>query len=297
MRTLAFFLVVGLLLVGFTGCSSIQHQKGAYAVESPGDQEFQGPRGNLRKGNTRTIVLVYHNIVADASKAAGSSLTVKEFAEQMAYLYANNYQTLGLEELLTYYNGQSFPEKSVMLTFDDGYQSFYTLAYPVLKKYGFRATIFPIVGMTPGLERQIIWNEHLTFHELRTMIKESGLIDIGSHTYDLHYYREDGHPAIQRQNGESEEDYIYRITKDLRVSKDILELQTDQRVTALAWPYGLTNQTAVQIAKELGYRFLFTLQQQPLTPDTPLDRIPRYGVSSGSIKSFKEILSKGGVVN
>jgi len=245
--------MMGFLLMGFAGCSSIQHQKGAYAVESPRHQGFQGPRGDLQRGNSRTIVLVYHNLVEETAEAAGSSLTVKEFAEQMAYLNANNYKTLGLEELLSYYNGRSFPEKSVMLTFDDGYRSFYTLAYPILKKYGYRAVIFPIVSMTPGLERRIVWNEHLTFHDMRRMIKDGGLIDIGSHTYDLHYYGEDGRPAIERRKGENEEEYIHRITKDLRVSKDILELQTDQKITALSWPYGLTNQTAVKIAQELGY--------------------------------------------
>jgi len=289
MRHSSFFLVLGLIVISFVGCGNSEITKVTVSKTSEDTSSYE-----QEQRVSPLIVLVYHNLTEDNSQGDGSSLKIADFAEQMKYLHDNNYKTMGIEEFLTYYNQKNFPEKSVMITFDDGYRSFYTLAYPVLKKYNFNAVIFPIVGMTPGLQRQIVWNEHLTFHEIRLMDKESGLIDVGSHTYDLHHYRQDGQPAIKPGDAENEEEYRSRIRKDLRVSKDILELQTDQRITAFCWPYGSTNEMAKQIAQELGYKLFFTLQPGPVTTETPLDSIPRYSVNSGSIDKFKEILSHGG---
>lgn len=246
--------------------------------------------------NSRLIVLCYHHLAGEGEETGGSTLSVTDFARHMAYLHEHNYNVLGLEEFLYHYEQRSFPEKSVMITFDDGYQSFYTLAYPILKEYNYKAVLFPVVGLTPGLERRVVWNRHLTFHEMRLMLKDSKLVHIGSHTYDLHYYRDDGKAAVERMKDENEEEYIARIEQDLRASKDLLELQTDQTVLALAWPYGRTNRTAVDIAKNLDYKLLFVLGSKPVTPRTSLDQIPRYGIQSGSIEELQKILAQGGAI-
>lgn len=286
MKRISLLIVLGLIIIGLGGCMSNEINETLTTKASENSQNY--PMAN----SSKLIVLNYHNITKDNLEVSGSSLAATDFRKQMSYLYDNNYNILGIEDFLAYYNQKSFPEKSVMITFDDGYESFFTIAYPVLKKYDFKAIIFPIVSMTPGLEREILWNKHLTFHQIRLMDKESGLIDIGSHTYDLHYYQKSGQPAIKAKDSEEEKEYISRIKKDLRVSKDILELQTDKKILAIAWPYGLTNKTSVDIAKELGYKLFFTLQQKPVTSDTPLDNIPRYAVISGSIEEFKEIVSQ-----
>ncbi len=123
------------------------------------------------------------------------------------------------------------------------------------------------------------------------MDAESGLIDIGSHTYGLHYYDDKGQAAINLRRDESMAAYKARVGKDLNVSKELLELETGQNVIALAWPYGVTNRTAVKVAKNMGYQMLFTLVKGVVTCDTPLERIPRYAVNSGSMEEFKKILA------
>lgn len=241
--------------------------------------------------SSHLIVLVYHGITNENEVSNSSFLTVEDFERQMRYLHENNYQTLGLKEFLACHKKGQFPKKSVMITFDDGYKNFMDLAYPVLKEYKLRSVIFPIVGLTPGLAQETAWNKHLTFHDLRLMDKESGLIDIGSHTYSLHYYGDDGLAAISFKKNESSAAYKARIKQDLYVSKGVLELQTGKNVVALAWPYGVTNRTAVKVAKDIGYQMLFTLRKGVVNADTPLDRIPRYAVYSGSLEDFKKILA------
>lgn len=247
----------------------------------------------IKPNSSKIVILTYHNLTeSKADIKSSSDIVATDFKKHMEYLHKNNYKTLGIDEFLNYYKQGSFPEKSVMITFDDGYKSFYTMAYPVLKKYNFKAVIFPIVSLTPGLERKTIWNEHLTFSHLRLMNQDSDLVDIGSHTYDLHYYKNDKKVAIDRKKDENIDEYKSRIRKDLRVSQDILELQTDREIIALAWPYGATNETAKQIANELGFKLLFSLKPGLVTPQTPLNDIPRYSIRIGSLDELKGILSE-----
>lgn len=271
-------------MLNFAGCSTTTSEATSQFIDK---QKEKPTSSNL-------VILTYHNMTeSKANIKSGSDIVANDFKKHMEYLHKNNYKTIGIDEFLTYYKQKKFPKKSVMITFDDGYKSFYTMAYPVLQKYDFKAVVFPIVSLTPGLERKLIWNEHLTFNHLRLMNQDSNLIDIGSHSYDLHYYRDDKKTAINRKKDEDMDEYKSRIRKDLRVSRDILELQTDKNIIALAWPYGTTNETAKQIAGELGFKLLFSLKPGTVTPQTPLNDIPRYSIKSGSLDELKKILAKG----
>ncbi|MGC7846271.1 polysaccharide deacetylase family protein [Desulforudis sp. 1088] len=134
----------------------------------------------------KAVVLCYHQLVT-RKPLFNSELNIDDFRTQMKYLADNGYTTLSLAELKNCLAHRSFPPKSVVITFDDGYKTFYTLAYPILKEYGLKAAVFPVVSLTPGLERRVAWGEHLRFHHLRAMLEDSDLVEVGSHTYDLHY--------------------------------------------------------------------------------------------------------------
>lgn len=235
------------------------------------------------------IILIYHHLVEGEARD-DSEINVLDFALQMEYLADNNYQTLSLDELIYCHREGKFPPRGVLITFDDGYFSFYEHAYPILVRHNLRATIFPVVSFTPGLQRRINWSDHLTFHHLRYMSKESGLIDIGSHTFDLHFTWEDERPAIMRRKGEGDEHYLGRIRKDLLVSKELLELETDHQIISLAWPYGETTREAAKIAHELGYKLLFTTNPGLFTSGSSLASIPRNHVQTGSLEDFTQLL-------
>ncbi|MEL7598058.1 MAG: polysaccharide deacetylase family protein, partial [Clostridiaceae bacterium] len=88
-------------------------------------------------------VLMYHSIGYEKDNPV--RLPVENLEKQMKYLKDNNYTTLSLDELYDYFeNNKPIPEKSIVLTFDDGYLDNYTKLYPVLKKYGLKGTIFVI---------------------------------------------------------------------------------------------------------------------------------------------------------
>ena len=149
--------------------------------------------------NPSIPILMYHHV----NEHKGDMVTVSptDFARQMAYL-KDNFNTVHLGELLSYLNnGKRFPPRTCVITFDDGYYDNFAYAYPVLKKYNLKATIF-IITSRLGEERKSgeISNHYqsnlegslkgcagksaesfLTWGEVREM-EESGLIDIQSHT-------------------------------------------------------------------------------------------------------------------
>lgn len=96
-------------------------------------------------------VLMYHRLVPEVTlqwvqERDPYLLTESSFGEQMAYLSRKEYCTISLSDFIAHANGKDVPpQKPVIMTFDDGNESDYTLAYPILRKYGFIATFFVVV--------------------------------------------------------------------------------------------------------------------------------------------------------
>ena len=119
-------------------------------------------------------VLNYHQV----EEKDGNPLTLwpDQFEAQMAYLAEEGYTPITIDEMMdALENGAPLPEKPVIITFDDGYADNYEYAYPILKKYGFKATIFLIYDFTNTYPNYLTWDQ---INEM----KESGLIHFESHT-------------------------------------------------------------------------------------------------------------------
>ena len=168
----------------------------------------------------RVPILRYHHLV-EAGEAGGATMTVGAFADQMAALHAAGYTPVDIWQMRDYVEqGAELPEKPILITFDDGYESNYSLAYPILKQYGFKATIFAI-GVSIGKDtykdtgKPII--PHFSLEQAEEMT-DSGLITVASHGYDVHQAEGlDPDPirqgALQRE-GETETEYVEYLTND-----------------------------------------------------------------------------------
>jgi len=243
----------------------------------------------LAGGQDRLPVLMYHHLVTDAP-ASAAELHVDCFERQMRYLHEQGFTTLTLAEFVQFHAEGSFPARSLLITFDDGYRSFLEHAYPLLQAYGFSAVVFPIVGHVPGLQRDVVWSEYLSFHELRRMCAESGLIDVGSHTFGLHRVDDAGRPAVLRQPHESPEGHVGRVLGDLLSSRLVLAQQTDHDVIALAWPFGVHTPEVVDLAVEAGFSLLFTTDEGYVAADTPLTALMRFTVAADAPRCFRDIV-------
>ncbi|MFH2138895.1 MAG: polysaccharide deacetylase family protein [Candidatus Omnitrophota bacterium] len=121
-------------------------------------------------------VLMYHSIDGDAYKSR-LSVTPESFQRQMRFLKENKYRILTLSEYVDLLKLKKKPrQRSVVITFDDGFESNYTDAYPTLKEYNIPATIFVVANWVgePGM---------MSWEQIKE-ISDTELIEIGSHTLD-----------------------------------------------------------------------------------------------------------------
>lgn len=244
-------------------------------------------------------VMCYHDVVDEtAPQGAAASedglgaefkrqyypqtVTVQRLISHFNWLKQHGYTPVSWKQIKDAREGRgTLPEKPVLLTFDDGYLSFYKTIYPVLKAYNYPA-VFALVtswmetpenGYVAYGKKKLARKAFITWEQVREMQK-SGLVEIASHTHDLHRSNK-GNPfgsefaAVlpgKYENGryETPAEYRSRITNDLKRSADIIEKRTGVRPDSLVWPYGQYNQAATEIARQLGFHDDFTLYDMKL---------------------------------
>ncbi|WMT39209.1 polysaccharide deacetylase family protein [Paenibacillus sp. D2_2] len=188
----------------------------------------------------------------------------------MEYLHDEGYYTATLEELEKYVLGEiSLPEKSIVITFDDGYQNNYIYAYPILKKYGFHGTIFMIGGEIK--EQTVSFDPKKKSSLSRAEIEASrDVFEYHSHTFDLH---KKGFPKC----GES-----HSLALDTALlQQDIQKIKSTGIDTPyIAYPYGEVSMQMIYYLRENGYRMGFTVLQDFVKPGDPLMKLPRLTVTS-----------------
>jgi peptidoglycan/xylan/chitin deacetylase (PgdA/CDA1 family) len=250
---------------------------GAYVTKSTVDQHiatypnfFEKPDilKELETNQSNVLRLMYHRVTQDVEESEyGTTVSTKKFEEDLSYLVSSGYTFITSVELNDYMNGKvNLPEKSVIITFDDGYYDNYLNAYPLLKKYNAKALFFPI-GWSIGRDSFIKNNDPIIPHyskDAMVEMSESGIIEFGSHTFDLHnqeglsngYETRVGY-GIDRLVDESQETYYNRLYTDFKKAIEELESITKKPVNAFSFPYGRYNDTAVQVLKDLDVHVAF----------------------------------------
>lgn len=210
----------------------------------------------------RVPVLLYHHIAPHPGDTV--TVTPEVFALQMRHLVERGYRFLSAAELVAHVNGDNpAGEKSVAITFDDGWLDNYLNAYPVLVQFGITATMFVVTARTDaaslqgcrtGVEipvheesKRLIREGHaervvLDWGLVRVMAR-GGLIAFHSHTV-----------SHRRCADLSPEELVHELT----VSKRTVERELGSGCTYLCWPYGSFNDHCVRLARQVGYQALFT---------------------------------------
>lgn len=213
-------------------------------------------------------VLLYHHLLETAD--GSSSITAAQFRAQMELLKTNGYQPVSLTQLIDFAEqGTPLPENPVVITFDDGYYSNYQYAYPILKEYDFPATIFAIGCSIGHMEFYKDTAYPLTPHfgaaEIAKM-RQSGLISVQSHTYDMHQWAPFETGDAIRENvlpleGETEEDYVAALTADHQTMAQLLAASGAEPTIAVAFPHGKTNPLATSTLQTLGVKITLTTDE------------------------------------
>lgn len=222
----------------------------------------------LTNENVGVPVLYYHSV--DPSERNEVTISPEHLKEQLEYIKSQGYVTLTMTELMNYIlDNKEIPEKSIVITFDDGYMDNYNNAYPILKELDMKATIFVIAnGIDDGY--------YLSSEQLKEM-SDNG-IDIVSHTFS--------HPYLTDLSYDEQ-------LKEFKDSKEKIEGITGKDVFAIAYPFGYLNDDSVKAAKEAGYKLAFTTDRGYADRDDDPLKLNRIYVSSYySMDTFKEVLEQ-----
>ncbi|NLV73530.1 MAG: polysaccharide deacetylase family protein [Chloroflexi bacterium] len=217
------------------------------------------PDGQIR--SVRVPILMYHYISElppDADKwRVDLTVSPENFESHLRWLSENGYQSITLADLLmALQTGAPLPEKPIIITLDDGYRDAYVHAFPLLKQYNMRATVFVITSL---LDEN---NVDFLSWDMATEMSAAG-IDIESHTVY--------HPDLRDSDYE-------RLRHELVESRLAIEAHTHIPSRFLCYPSGLYNPDVMQAVRESGYWAGITTMQGTLHTNANLWEIKRVRV-------------------
>ena len=226
---------------------------------------------NTTEKNAKSIPVLLYHFFHNHNRYEGwtsvISLRIDKFEEQLKYLKDNNFMTLKMKDLELYVDGKvQIRENSVVLTIDDGNETIFSLAYPVIEKYGVNVTVFAVTAWTPNI-----------------MNLQTKFVEMHSHTHDMHI-------TDRCRGGQGGlfkcVDYNTGLA-DLKQSREILN-----NTTYLAYPFGEYTDSSIQLLKDAGYTMALTTNYGNAKVGDDLYLLPRiYIYNEYSLETFKRIVN------
>lgn len=223
-------------------------------------------------------ILAYHNL--DPSAKGEMTLSTERFEEQLKYLKDNGYTVIPLKDLVSYLQGEisSLPEKSVVITADDGRKSVHTYMWPLVRKYNVPVTLFIYPTAISNAKYAMTW-------EQLKELQGTGLFDIQGHTY--------WHPNFKQEKRRlSDSEYQKLVYAQFVSAKKVIDKKLNTDITLLAWPYGIYDDYLEREAARSGYIAAFSIDARPANRSEKMMSQPRYMIVEGqSMQTFAAIVS------
>lgn len=223
-------------------------------------------------------VFCYHDVREDVRVEPDPfAVDTAALVSQFAWLKENGYRVISLDDVIAAREGRRpLPDKAVMLTFDDGFRSVYTRVFPLLKLFGYPAIValsghWLEAGSDGTVEyegRQVPRENFVSWDQVREMTA-SGLVEIASHSYDMHRGHA-GNPqgslmpaavSLRYTNGKYEDEATYsaRVRADLARNSALIRANTGRAPRVMVWPFGRDSGELAQVASSLGMPYGFNL--------------------------------------
>jgi len=210
--------------------------------------------------------LIYHHVQSSeqAKERNQVALTVRavDFRAQMQYLKDRGYNVISMQDLLNFFEQGVKPSpKSVLLTFDDGYGDFYTDAYPILKEFGYPATVFIPTGLMNN-------TDYLYWDKISEMA--GNRILFANHTWS-------------HKNVKTKEDVLKMeiSTADVQLNEKGLNIPK-----VFAYPYGLESSLAISFLQGLDYKMAFTTRNSGTLCKKQMLDLPRIRIGNGNLSIY-----------
>lgn len=214
--------------------------------------------------NVSVPVLCYHRF--GPTVADSMTVTTTVFESHLKYLRDNGYTVIPMQTLVDYELGKAPPppEKSVVITIDDGHRTVYEEVLPLIKQYRVPVTLF--------IYPSAISNSHAPYAMKWEQLHE--LVDTGFFTIQSHTY---WHPNFKTEKKRlSPAEYEKFVSMQLQKSKAALEKRFGTQVNVLAWPFGIYDDDLLARAKTAGYAAAFSIDGKPVRSGEHMQALPRF---------------------
>lgn len=222
-------------------------------------------------------VLMYHHVLP---KAGFITSSVDEFEAQMRYLATNGWHTLSSAEFLAYKKGEfKAPKKSLLITFDDGWRDNFVYAFPILKKYNLKATIFLVTSWIEAASEQVGASFTALSHKEAKALASQNPGALFLNWDEIEQMKIAGIDFHSHTHGHSDAYFANLSLKDeLGLCKETIKKRLGFDDNHLCWPRGKYDEVAINAAKEVGYEILYTTKRGINLADNNLDEIKRISV-------------------
>ncbi len=225
-------------------------------------------KANAEESNI--TVLMYHRIGDD--RYPSTSISKKLFEKHIEYLVKENINVLPITELSKYLKNEiSLTNKTVFITIDDAYRSFFQNGFPILKKNKLPFGIFVSSEYVSSAEK----SEFMSWSMLKEVSNSNGLI--------LNHSK--SHESLVGMD-------ILTLKKEIEQNQIEIEKKIGKQPKIFSYPYGESSKTVEEVIKMLNYDIAFSQHSAPIHIDQNKYRLPRYALNDefGNLKRFKMII-------
>ena len=189
------------------------------------------------------IVLMYHRF--EAKEYPSTSISKENFYSQLLYLKENNFKVLPLSRLVDFfYNNNPLPSKSIFITIDDAFKSFYNHAFPILKEFNFPFSVFLSTDFVDKKEQ----SDFMSWEMIKEIKQNEGSIFNHSHK----------HQSFLKKN-------LEEVKKDISTADQILQKNLGRLEKIISYPYGESSKSVQKLVQNLGYKIAFSQHSSPIS--------------------------------
>ncbi len=210
-------------------------------------------------------VVMYHQITKNPARAGKYCVTLSELEDDLAYIKERGYNTITVGQLIDWvYDSQPLPEKPIIITFDDGYETVYSYLLPLLEKYDMCA-VASVVGAYADLFTQLddhtLSYSYMNWQEI-SELANGNRIEIQNHSYDLHKLNNSGRNGAKKVSGESVHEYSAFLNYDLGKMQSLTEEKTGYKPRVFTYPYGCYSKESKDILKSMGFEAALVCEER-----------------------------------